>query len=42
MIRIYILVVTLLAGYDHFAYNGKFTSAAVRASTMILLNFGVI
>jgi hypothetical protein len=42
MVRIYILVLTLLAGFDHYAYDGKYTSAAKRASTTILYNFGVI
>jgi len=42
MLRIAAGVVVLLVGYDHFMHNGKFLSAAMRASREILHHFGVL
>jgi hypothetical protein len=42
MLRIAAIVLALMVGYDHFMYNGKFVSAAMRASSQILHHFGVI
>jgi hypothetical protein len=42
MLRIAVVVLALLVGYDHFMHNGKFMSAAMRASSQILHHFGVI
>ena len=42
MVRVMILVVAILAGYDHFKYNGMFRSAALQAANQILHHFGVI
>ena len=42
MLRIAVVVLTLLVGYDHFMHNGKFMSAAMRASREILHHFGVM
>jgi hypothetical protein len=42
MVRIALLVVAILIGYDHFMYNGMFRSAALQATNQILHHFGVI
>jgi hypothetical protein len=42
MVRIAVLVVAILVGYDHFMYNGMFRSAALQATNQILHHFGVI
>ena len=42
MLRVAAIVLALMVGYDHFMYNGKFVSAAMRASSQILHHFGVI
>ena len=42
MLRIAVVVLALLVGYDHVMYNGKFMSAAMQASSQILHHFGVI
>jgi len=42
MLRIAVMVLALLVGYDHFMQNGKFLSAAMQASSQILHHFGVI
>jgi hypothetical protein len=42
MVRIAVLVVAILVGYDHFMYNGVFRSAALQATNQILHHFGVI
>ena len=42
MVRIAVLVVAMLVGYDHFMYNGMFRSAALQATNQILHHFGVI
>jgi len=41
MLRIAVMVLAALVGYDHAVYNGKFVSAAVQASTSILHHFGI-
>lgn len=41
MLRVAVMVLAMLASFDHVVYNGKFVSAAVRASTSILHHFGV-
>jgi hypothetical protein len=42
MLRIVVMVLALLVGYDHFMQNGKFLLAAMQASSQILRHFGVI
>ena len=42
MLRVAVLVVAILVGYDHFMYNGMFRSAALRATSEILHHFGVM
>ena len=42
MVRIAVLVVAILVGYDHFMYNGTLRSAALQATNQILHHFGVI
>jgi hypothetical protein len=42
MVRIAVLVVAMLVGYDHFMYNGTLRSAALQATNQILHHFGVI
>jgi hypothetical protein len=41
MLRIALLVLAILVGYDHVVNNGRFASAAVQASVMILHHFRV-
>jgi hypothetical protein len=41
MLRVAVLVVAILVGYDHFMYNGMFRSAALQAANQILHHFGV-
>jgi hypothetical protein len=41
MLRVAVLVVAILAGYDHFMYNGMVRSAALQAADQILHHFGV-
>jgi hypothetical protein len=41
MLRVALMVLAMLVSYDHVAYNGKFTSAAMQASSQILHHFGV-
>jgi hypothetical protein len=36
MVRIAVLVVAMLVGYDHLMYNGMFRSAALQATNQIL------
>jgi hypothetical protein len=40
MIRIAVIVVAILLGYDHIMYNGMFRSAALQATSQILHHFG--
>jgi hypothetical protein len=42
MLRIAVVVLVLLVGYDHFMHKGKFRSAAMQASSQILHHFGMI
>jgi hypothetical protein len=42
MIRIMMVTLVLLAAFDHFSSNGKYTTAALRASSTILHNLRVI
>jgi hypothetical protein len=42
MVRVAVLVVAILVGYDHFMYNGMVRSAALQATNQILHHFGVI
>ena len=42
MLRVAVLVVAILAGYDHFMNNGVIRSAALRATNEILHHFGVM
>jgi len=42
MVRIAVIVVAILVGYDHFMYNGMFRSAALQATSQILHHFGAI
>jgi hypothetical protein len=42
MVRVAVLVVAILLGYDHFMYNGMFRSAALQATSQILHHFGVM
>jgi hypothetical protein len=42
MVRVAVLVVAILIGYDHFMYNGMVRSAALQATSQILHHFGVI
>jgi hypothetical protein len=42
MVRIAMLVVAILVGYDHFMYNGMLRTAALEATSQILHHFGVI
>ena len=42
MVRVAVLVVAILIGYDHLMYNGMFRSAALQATNQILRHFGVI
>jgi hypothetical protein len=42
MLRVALMVLAMLASYDHVEYNGKFTSAALQASSMILHQLRVI
>jgi hypothetical protein len=39
MLRVAVIVLAILASYDHYAYNGRFASVAVQASTSILQHF---
>ena len=41
MVRVAVLVVAILVGYDHYMYNGMFRSAALQATSQILHHFGV-
>jgi hypothetical protein len=41
MLRVAVVVVAILAGYDHFMNNGVIRSAALRATSEILHHFGV-
>jgi hypothetical protein len=42
MVRIAVIVVAILVGYDHFMYNGMFRSAVLQATGQILHHFGAI
>ena len=42
MVRVAVMVLVLLIGYDHFMQDGKFLSVAMQASSEILHHFGVI
>jgi hypothetical protein len=42
MLRVALVVLALLVGYDHIVYNGKFANAGMRASVSVLRNFGVL
>jgi hypothetical protein len=42
MLRVAVIVLAVLASYDHYKYNGKFASVAAQASTSILQHFGVL
>ena len=42
MLRVALLVVAILAGYDHLMNNGVIRSAALRATSEILHHFGVM
>jgi hypothetical protein len=42
MVRVAMLVVAILVGYDHFMYNGMVRSAALQAASQILHHFGAI
>ena len=42
MVRVAVIVVAILAAYDHFMYNGMVRSAALQATNQILHHFGVI
>jgi len=42
MVRVAVIVVAILAGYDHFMYNGMVRSAAWQATNQILHHFGVL
>lgn len=42
MARIFLITLILLVAVDHYVSYGKYTSAALRASTQILHNFRVI
>lgn len=42
MLRIALVVLALLVGYDHYKYNGRFLTAATQASTSILQHFQVL
>ena len=42
MVRIAVIVVAILLGYNHFMYNGMFRSAALQATSQILHHFGAI
>lgn len=42
MLRIAVLVVAILVGYDHFMNNGVIRSAAMQATSQILHHFGAI
>jgi hypothetical protein len=42
MMRVAVIVIAILAGYDHFMYNGMVRTAALQATNQILHHFGVI
>ena len=42
MLRVAVLVVAILVGYDHFMNNGVVRAAAMRATSEILHHFGVM
>jgi hypothetical protein len=42
MLRVALVVLALLVGYDHYKYNGRFLTAATQASTSILQHFQVL
>lgn len=42
MLRVAVIVLAILVSYDHFKYNGKFTSVATQASTSIMRHFHVL
>jgi len=42
MLRVVVLVVAILAGYNHFMYNGMFRSTALQGTNHIMHDFGVI
>jgi hypothetical protein len=42
MLRVALVVLAILVGYDHYKYNGRFLTAATQASTSILQHFQVL
>jgi hypothetical protein len=42
MARVFLITLILLVAVDHYMSYGKYTSAALRASTQILYHFRVI
>ncbi len=42
MLRVGMMVLAILASYDHAKCNGKFAGAAMQASTSILHHFRVL
>lgn len=42
MLRVAMIVLVILVGYDHYKYNGKFATVATQASMSILRHFHVL